>query len=193
MTKPIETIDDLAKIAGAELGQERSQSKKSEVVVEEIKIKSHPNYEYHQANSNLWHWYYNSYPTNEGIHFSFTTIGFALQFMRRFKTWAVETIIDSTGRDWYVVKNNDQTEPTEKQYTWLREYNSDVGPVTFEEYQRGYKFWEGKKDVKGRTLWYVSSKDYKNGRGYYTAGANKEAAMWELRRSFDTKRARGDL
>lgn len=157
-------------------------------------IKSDPNYE-HYDNANLWHWYYNSYPSNKGIHFSFTTMNLALQFMREFKTWGAEKIVDATGRDWFMVKNINQTEPTEKQYAWLRKCDPDKKEksITFEEYQRGYKFWESKKDDKGRTIWYVSSKDFEIGRGYYTAGTDKAAAMWELRQTFDTKRARNDL
>ncbi len=193
MAKPIETMEDLAKIAGAELGIKKAKTEKA--VVEEIIIKPHPNYEHYPTNAYLWWWYHNSYPSKKGIHFSFTTNNLALQFMREFKTWAAEKIVDSMGKDWFVISNIDQSEPTEKQYAWIRKCdpNKEEEPVVFEEFQRGYKFWEGKKDKNGKTVWYVSSKDFEKGRGYYTCAVDKDNALWELKRCFESTQVKGVL
>ncbi len=157
-----------------------------------------------KRNADFWHWYPNSYPTDKGIRFSFATMNFALRFMRKFKTMPFEIsiqynykdyIVVSRGRSYYSIKMLNQNEPTKEQYTWLKRCDptKKEKPMTFEEFKRGYKFWEGKKDIKGRTVWYVSSNDYKDGHGYCGYGASKDAAISSLRKTFDSLRDRGEL
>lgn len=148
-----------------------------------------------KRNADYWHWYPNSYPTDKGIHFSFTTMNFALRFMRKFETNPFYKTTDITRTDWYSLKILNQDKPTEEQFTWLKRCKIDKKEksMTFEEYKRGYKFWEGKKDSKGRTIWYVASKDYKDGHGYYAYAADEITAIWILKRTFEGSRERGEL
>ena len=147
-------------------------------------------------NTTYWHWYPNSYPTDKGIHFSFATMNFALRFMRKFKTEPFFQTIDITKKDWYIIKMPKQDTPTDEQYTWLKRCKIDKKekpPITFDEFKRGYKFWEGKKDSKGRTIWYVSGNDYKAGHGYYAYAADENTAIWTLKQTFESLQSRGEL
>ena len=150
-----------------------------------------------KRNESYWHWHTNSYPTNEGIHFSFATMNFALRFMRKFKTSPFYKITDQTGRDWYSIKILDQDSPTEEQYKWLKRCKMDAKEksMTFDEFKRGYKMYEGPKpkEGKGDPAWYIESLDYSKGRGYQGNAGNESAAIWTLLQTFNSLRNRGEL
>lgn len=157
-----------------------------------------------KRNANFWHWHPTSYPTKKGIHFSFTTMNFALRFMRKFKTWPFDhtckIIWDGFktiehGSYWFVINVPNQTEPTKEQFRWLKlcKPNKKEKLMTFDEFTRGYEFKESKKDDKGRTTWSVSSKDFYKGRGYRATAIDKNTAIWQLNQNFNALRKRGDL
>lgn len=158
-----------------------------------------------KRNANYWWWYSNSFPSKNGIHFTFTTVNFARRFMRKFSTMPFELCEQIVWDENYVttyykiigytIKILNQDKPTEKQFTWLKRCKIDKKekPITFEEFKRGYKFWEGKKDDKGRTVWYVASIDCENGYNYYTAGLDEYAAIWMLKQTHESKLDRGEL
>lgn len=160
-----------------------------------------------KRNAAHWHWYTNSYPTNKGIHFSFRTINFALRFMRRFKTMPFELstqyhydenyVLKSQGITTYAIKILEQKEPTEEQYSWLKRCKHDKKEkqMTFEEFKRGYKIYQGPKPKEGKheAVWYIVSLDYSKGKGYYAYADDEKVAIWSLKHTFECQRNRGEL
>lgn len=153
----------------------------------------------------FWYWHPNQYPPKKGIHFSFSTMNFALRFMRKFKTdpfdhgckliWDNFKVIGHHESQWYTIKILNQLVPTKEQYTWLKRCNPNKqeNPMTFEEFRRGYYFQESKKDNKGRTVWQVFSNDYSNGRGYHATALDKDIIIWTLKQSFNALQNKGNL
>ena len=158
-------------------------------------------------NRGQWWWYPNFYPTDEGIHFSFTTMNFALRFMRRFKTMSFylsvqchydeDYVLTSQGMTTYAIKMLKQNKPTEEQVKWLNRCDpaKKEKPMTFEEFQRGYKIYVGPKpkEGKGEPVWYIESLDYSKGHGYQGTAGNELTAIWTLQKTFDSLRNRGEL